>query len=103
MTESNTPLNKPKRPIKAFVLVVLFTAIFTALIFSLLVDIFQKKQEAKNTYLKFVNVDENTSDPQPWGMNWERQYDQYLRTVDKTRTEFGGSESLPPQKSDKHP
>ena len=37
---------------------------------ALLTNIFQHKQEAKNPYLRLVEVNEETTDPAPWGMNW---------------------------------
>ncbi len=52
----------------------------------LLTNIFERKQEAQNPYVRLVEVNENTTDPAPWGMNWPREYDDYKRTVDATRT-----------------
>jgi nitrite reductase (cytochrome c-552) len=75
-------------------------AFLTAL---LLTSIFQRKQEAKNPYVRLVEVGEETTDPAPWGMNWPREYDGYRRTSETTRTHFGGSEALPAQKSDRDP
>ena len=42
-------------------------------------------------------VDEETTDPAPWGMNWPRQFDGYQRTVDTTRTRYGGSDGALPR------
>ena len=53
----------------------------TVLLLALLTNIFQRKQEAKNPYLRLVEVGEDTTDPAPWGMNWPRQYDGYRDTV----------------------
>jgi nitrite reductase (cytochrome c-552) len=82
-------------------------AISTAVIASLLVNIFQRKQEAKNPYLRFVDVTAETTDPAEWGKNWPREYDGYLRTALPSRTKYGGgsaSESmLPPEKAEKNP
>ena len=47
----------------------------TAVIAGLLVNIFQRKQEAKNPYLRFVDVSNDTTDPAEWGKNWPREYD----------------------------
>lgn len=69
----------------------------------LLTNIVERKAEAKNTYVRIVDVGEDTVDPAPWGMNWPRQYDGYLRTADTTHTEFGGSEALPEQKLERDP
>jgi nitrite reductase (cytochrome c-552) len=70
---------------------------------ALLVTIFNRKQEARNPYIKFVEVTENTTDPAVWGVNWPRQYDSYLRTVDYERTRYGGSDAIPKQKLDSDP
>jgi nitrite reductase (cytochrome c-552) len=43
--------------------VVVVTAVATALIAALLMNIYQRKQEAKNPYLKIVEVTEETTDP----------------------------------------
>jgi nitrite reductase (cytochrome c-552) len=95
------------RKIAPLVGVVIATAAATVVVTSLLVNIFQRKQEAKNPYLRFVDVTEETTDPAEWGKNWPRQYDGYLRTVKPTRTKYGGgapSEGSPaPEKADKDP
>jgi nitrite reductase (cytochrome c-552) len=69
----------------------------------LLTNIFERKQEAKNPYVRLVEVTEDTTDSAAWGVNWPRQYAGYLRTVDVTRTRFGGSEALPEQKIERDP
>lgn len=70
---------------------------------ALLTNIFEHKQEAKNTYVRLVDVNEDTTDPEPWGMNWPRQFDAYKRTSQSTRTVFGGSEALPEEKLERDP
>jgi nitrite reductase (cytochrome c-552) len=79
-----------------YVIVVIVTAALTFGIAWLLTTIFQHKIEAQNPYIRFVDVNDNTSDPSQWGKNWPRQYDGYLRTAEVTSTHFGGSESAPP-------
>jgi len=81
----------------------LAAAIGAGLAAALLTNIIERKHEAKNPYLRLVDVVEETTDAAPWGMNWSRQYDDYLRTVDVTRTRFGGSETLPEQKIERDP
>jgi len=73
------------------------------LVAGLLASIFQRKQEARNPYVRLVEVSEETTDPAPWGINWSREYDDYRRTADSTRTRFGGSEALPDQKAEAFP
>jgi nitrite reductase (cytochrome c-552) len=79
------------------------SAIVAILLAALLTNIFQRKQEAKNPYVRLVEVTEETTDPAPWGTNWSREYDDYKRTVDVTRTRFGGSEALPDEKIERDP
>ena len=89
-----------------FVMAVGATALCTALITALLTTIFEHKQEAKNPYVRFVNVTEETTDPAPWGVNWPREYDSYKLTSTTSRTKFGGhggSEAQPRQKSTESP
>lgn len=62
---------------------------------ALLVNIFQRQQEARNPFMRVVEVTDDTVDPAIWGMNFPMQYDQYKRTVDMERTRFGGSEAIP--------
>src|SRR4051794_14721342 len=85
-----------RRSRKMFIVTAIVSALATFGIALLLTNIFQHKQEEKNPYLRFVDVNELTTDPTQWGKNWPREYDGYLRTVDVTSTKFGGSESAPP-------
>jgi nitrite reductase (cytochrome c-552) len=87
-------------------LVVVVTAAVTGGIAYMLTNIFQRKQEAKNPYVRFVNVTEETTDPAPWGINWPREFDTYKMTSTKTATTYGGhggSEALPVEKAEKSP
>jgi nitrite reductase (cytochrome c-552) len=70
---------------------------------ALLVNIFTRKQEQRTPFVRLVEVNESTTDPQVWRTNWPREYDGYARTVDSTRTRYGGSEAMPAQKLDKDP
>jgi len=70
---------------------------------ALLANIFERKQEARNPYVRLVEVSEETTDAAPWGTNWSREYDDYKRTSDSTRTRFGGSEALPEEKIERDP
>lgn len=65
----------PRRRFWVFVSVVTVVALGTGLVAALLVNIFQHKQEAKNPYLKLVDVTEDTTDPAVWGINWPREFD----------------------------
>ncbi len=86
---------------------VLYTAIGAALaaagITALLVNIFERQQEARNPFYRVVDLDDQTEDPAVWGQNFPQQYDAYLRTVDQERTRYGGSEALPRTPTDADP
>ena len=62
---------------------------------ALLVNIFTRKQEARNPFFRVATLTEETVDPAVWGKNFPSQYDGYRRTVDMVRTRYGGSEALP--------
>jgi len=70
---------------------------------ALLVNIFERKQEGKNPFYRVVTLDDETTDPAPWGQNFPLQYDGYKRTVDQVRTRYGGSEAVPHAPSDADP
>jgi nitrite reductase (cytochrome c-552) len=106
--QSNQPRDKSRgRGLMALVFVSAGFAICTAVLAGLLVNIWQRKQEAKNPYLRFVNVTEDTTDPAEWGKNWPREYDGYKRTVNASRTRYGGGSAseaeLPPEKAAANP
>lgn len=62
---------------------------------ALLVNILERKQEARNPFYRVVELTDETEDPALWGKNFPLQYDDYLRTVDQVKTRFGGSEAVP--------
>ncbi|HXW08990.1 MAG TPA: ammonia-forming cytochrome c nitrite reductase subunit c552 [Steroidobacteraceae bacterium] len=86
--------------------VALVVAAITAGVAALLVNINERKTEARTTSVRLVEVTEDTTDPAQWGVNWPKQYDSYQRTAISTRTRFGGhggSEALPEQKIERDP
>ncbi|RIL01924.1 MAG: ammonia-forming cytochrome c nitrite reductase subunit c552 [Proteobacteria bacterium] len=91
----------PERPTRAprtaaiLAGVAVAAALATAAIAALLVNIQERKAEARDPYLKLVRVGDDTTDPTAWGVNWPRQYDSYRRTVDTTYTRYGGSDGTP--------
>lgn len=62
---------------------------------ALLVNVFERKQEAYRSFFRVVELNEDTEDPAVWGKNFPLQYEDYLRTVDQQRTRYGGSEAVP--------
>jgi nitrite reductase (cytochrome c-552) len=92
-----------RRRIWIFAAIAGVCALLVFLVTGLLTSIFERKQEAKNPYVRLVEVSEETTDPSAWGVNWSRQYDDYRRTSESTKTRFGGSESLPDEKAKAFP
>ncbi|MDH3587645.1 MAG: ammonia-forming cytochrome c nitrite reductase subunit c552, partial [Gammaproteobacteria bacterium] len=85
---------------------IVIVAIATAAVTALLVNVFERKTEARQPFLRLVEVTEDTTDPAEWGINFPKQYDSYRRTAEATRTRFGGhggSEALPEQKIERDP
>ncbi len=78
-------------------------AVMTFGITALLITIFEHRQEARTPFVRLAEVDEVSTDPVPWGMNWPYQFDTYKRTVDSVETEHGGSSAMPQSKLDSHP
>jgi nitrite reductase (cytochrome c-552) len=101
-------LNRQGRGISIPVLigVAVAFAFVSAGVTALLMNISERKSEARVPFVRVVEVDENTTNPETWGANWPRQYETYQRTAIATRTRFGGhggSEALPEQKIERDP
>jgi nitrite reductase (cytochrome c-552) len=75
----------------------------TGALAALLVNIMERKHEAKSPYFRVVELTDETQDPAIWGKNFPLQYDAYLRTVDQVRTKYGGSEAMPHAPSEADP
>ncbi|HYG35161.1 MAG TPA: ammonia-forming cytochrome c nitrite reductase subunit c552, partial [Clostridia bacterium] len=84
-----------RRTVSIFLLAAAFAAGATLGGVALLVNIMERKQEAKNPFYRVVEIDDDTVDPAVWGKDFPFQYDGYKKTVDMARTRFGGSEALP--------
>ncbi len=92
-----------QRPRTLLIAAILVTAVITILIVALLINITERRWEARHPFVRVAEVDETTIDPAVWGQNWPHQYDSYLRTVDYERTRYGGSDAVPKQKLDADP
>ena len=89
-----------------YVFIAAASAAVAALATALLVNIFERKDEARKPFIRLVEVGEDDTDPAKWGTNWPRQYDSYKLTAQTTRTRFGGhggSEALPDEKIERDP
>ncbi len=105
MTSEN---DKPERRPKRWLLptLTLAAALVSAIVTALLVNIFARKTEERQTFVRVVDVTENDTDPAKWAKNWPAQYDGYRRTAILTKTRFaghGGSEALPEEKIEREP
>ncbi len=91
-----------RRRRRRFLIIVAAAVLATIVGVGLLMNIFERKQEARNPFYRVVELTDDTEDPAVWGKNFPLQYDDYRRTVDQVRTRFGGSEAEPrtPTKAD---
>ncbi|HEX4589765.1 MAG TPA: ammonia-forming cytochrome c nitrite reductase subunit c552 [Gemmataceae bacterium] len=103
MAEPTSAANKTFARRLVYPAALIATAGLTFGMTALLMNINQRKQEAKETFVRVVPLDENTVDPAVWGKDFPREYDGYLRTADNERSQFGGSEALPPEKLERDP
>jgi nitrite reductase (cytochrome c-552) len=83
------------RPRSFLVLTVALAAIAVFAVTALLINIFERKQEARNPFFRVVELNDNIDDPAVWGKDFPMQYDLYLQTVDMQRSKYGGSEAEP--------
>jgi nitrite reductase (cytochrome c-552) len=73
---------------------IVITAAVTYGLVALLMNINERKQEARQHYVKIVELTEDIIDPAEWGKNFPRQYDGYKRIAENTSRRHGGSEAL---------
>ncbi len=89
-----------------YLLVIAVVAVATAGVTALLLNVSDRKAEARAPFVRLSEVTEDTTDPAVWGVNWPRQYETYRLTAIATRTRFGGhggSEALPEEKIQRDP
>lgn len=92
--QPNEKTRRRRRSLR-FIGLVAVVVLATVLGLALLVNIFQRKQEARNPFFRVVELTDDTVDPAIWGKNFPLQYDDYLKTTDQVRTRYGGSEAEP--------
>lgn len=92
---SNQAAPAERRSLRRFFAAVVLAALAACAGLALLINIFERKVEAKNPFFRVVELTDDTTDPAVWGKNFPLQYDDYKRTVDQVRTRYGGSEALP--------
>jgi nitrite reductase (cytochrome c-552) len=94
MTDSVTPPRSRWPGRLLYLATILVTAAVTYGVVALLMNINERKQEAKQHYLKIVELNEEVIDPAEWGKNFPREYDGYKRTAENTSRRHGGSEAI---------
>lgn len=86
---------------KLLPLVFLGSVVGTLLVTWVLVTIFGHKQEARQPFVRLVEISEISTDPEPWGQNWPHQFDGWKATAgDKF---YGGANAMPESKLDHQP
>lgn len=102
MADDKNPVPTRRKRALLFLATVVIASLVAVGGTALLVNILEKKQEAKNPFYKVVELTDDTVDPEIWGKNFPLQYDDYKKTVDQIRTRYGGSEAQPrtPTKAD---
>jgi nitrite reductase (cytochrome c-552) len=69
-------------------------ALVAAGVAALLVNIGNRKAEARNPGVRVVAIDDTIVDPAVWGKNFPVEYDLYKKTAEMTKTRYGGSEAM---------
>ena len=92
--EMKNPQAAGWRNLKLIILTAVIAALAVTAVMALLVNVFERKQEARNPFFRVVELTDDTEDPAIWGKNFPLQYDGYKRTVDQVRTRYGGSEAV---------
>jgi len=87
---NENPAPRSRRTWIVLALGVAAAAGLTIVLLSLLTNIFERKAEARQPFVRVAEVTEATLDPAVWGRNWPSQYESYERTSLPTATTFGG-------------
>ena len=96
---ANGSARKSRMPLIA----TLIAGIVCFFVAGLLMNIFERKQEAKSPFFNVVELNDDIEDAEVWGKNFPLQYDDYKKTVDMVRTRFGGSEAMPREVTEDDP
>jgi len=91
---------------RSYIIAITLTGLLTAGVVMLLMNIFERKQEASVPYAELKPVSEDDTDPALWGINWPKQFDSYKLTAETTSTRYGGhggSEAMPTEKIERDP
>ena len=92
----------PRRPVMlaaAFVAVALAAAGAAAL----LVNVSDRKAEARNPTVRVVELTDDTTDPAIWGKDYPAEYDLYRKTAEMAATKWGGERRVSHEPSPEDP
>jgi nitrite reductase (cytochrome c-552) len=98
-TNTSTPGASARRT----TLLIVIVAVATVAVLALLISIFERKQEARNTFVRVVDITDDTEDPAIWGKNFPAEYETFMKTIEMRPTKYGGSESIPHTPTDQDP
>ncbi len=96
------PPARPPRPRTALVVLLFAGSVLgTLALVWVLVVMFSRKQEARNPFLRVVELNELHTDPAIWAQNWPDHYDDYVATAGDRF--YGGSSALTASKLEAQP
>jgi len=82
-------------------LVFIVAILATIAVTYVLITMFGHKQDARQPFVRVTEVSEISTDPEPWGQNWPRQFDGWKSTAGNEF--YGGSSALPESKLEQQP
>jgi len=104
MPTNESTTNRPQaRSGRAALLALVFLVAVggTLLVTWVLITMFGHKQDARRPFVRLAEVNEISTDAEPWGRNWPHQFDGWKATAGDEF--YGGSSALPQSKLDTHP
>lgn len=102
-TQATKKTARNQRPGRVLLLglVFLVAVVGTLLVTWVLITMFGHKQAARQPFVRVAEVDEISTDPEPWGRNWPHQFDGWKATAGDEF--YGGSSAMPASKLDNQP
>jgi nitrite reductase (cytochrome c-552) len=101
----NQPSGESLAPLRArmIILIAVLGAVAAGVfvVTAVLVTMFEHKQEARTPFVRVVEVNEVSTDPAPWALNWPHQFDGYKATA--LGPDAGGSSAITQSKLDTQP
>ncbi len=83
------------RSTRLLIATVVLAGVAALAVTALLVNIFERKQESRNPFVKVVELTDQIDDPVTWGKDFPMEYDLYKLTTEMKATRFAGSEAVP--------